>query len=51
MSMRTITRTTTRSVPVRTPRGVRHVPIRVTTRVTVTRDNPGLVPLAETPPG
>lgn len=34
---RTTTRTITRSVPVRTTRGTRHIPVRITTRVTVTR--------------
>jgi hypothetical protein len=51
MTRRTITRTTIRSVPVRTPGGVRRVPIRITTRVTVTRGNPGVVPIAQAPPG
>ena len=37
MTRRTSTRTTTRHIPVRTPKGVRHVPVRITTRVTVTR--------------
>jgi hypothetical protein len=35
---RTSTRTVTRSVPVRTTRGTRYVPVRITTRVTVTRN-------------
>lgn|GEM_PF-5068001 len=37
MTKRTITRTTTRCVPVKTPGGVRHVPIKVTTGITVRR--------------
>ncbi len=34
---RTITRTTTRRVPVRTSTGTRYVPVKLTTRVTLTR--------------
>lgn len=36
-SRTTTTRTTTRRVPVRTPRGTHYIPVRITTRTTVTR--------------